>query len=431
MVKLTTIAVEQARAGAARREIPDGGCPGLYLVIQPNGTKSWAVRYRAPSKLGGDGQRAPRKLTLGSVATISLKAARAAATDALKQVEAGNDPAVDKVAAKAAAKADAIAARDNTVDATMVEFLTKYRGKNRQGIRESTRHYTAALFGLKMEGGEWKPTGKGVLAKWKGRPIASVTKQDARSLIEGIAADHPVLGNRTLTGLKTFFGWAVKQDLLALSPVAALDAPAAETERQRTLTPDEIKSMWNVASAEAYPFGTMAKLLMMTGVRRDEAREAKWSEFDLDARTWLIPAERSKNRREHLVPLSPEALAVLRNMPRIKGCPWVFTTTGTTPISGLSKALDRLRGDGDWTWHDLRRTFYTGLQGLKIPIEVAEVCVNHRGGTLGGLARVYGTHDYWTEKTAAFEAWARHVDGLVNGRAAAGDNVVRLHEARQ
>ena len=424
MAKLTSVTIEQAKPGATRREIPDSQCPGLYLVIQPNGSKSWALRYRSPVAKDGHGQRAARKLTLGLFASLSLKAARAAATAALKEVERGNDPAVNKREAKAAAKADAISARANTVDAAMVDFLTKYRGKKRQGIRESTRNDTAALFGLRWRDNEWQKTGKGVLAHWSGRPIASITKAESRSLVDGIAVDHGVTANRTLTCLKTFFTWATKQDLLTISPVAVIDRPAAETERERVLTPDEIKALWKAASAEAYPFGPFAKLLLLTGVRRDELREAPWSEFDLDAGTWLIPAERSKNHREHLVPLSPAALAILRECRSKRTCHYVFSTTGETPISGLSKALDRLRGDADHTWHDERRTFYSGLQKLKFPIEVAEACVNHKSGTLRGVARVYGRYDYWPEKTAAFAAWSMHVEGLVNGAAPAGDNVV-------
>ena len=129
---------------------------------------------------------------------------------------------------------------------------------------------------------------------------------------------------------------------------------------------------------------------------------------------------------------------ILRSLPRIGKSELLFTTTGDTPISGLSKAKERLdeamraelrKSDPkhvwkDWTPHDLRRTFYSGLQALGFSIEIAEACVNHTSGTLRGVAKVYGRHKYLAEKTAAFEAWARHVDGIVNGRPAAGANVV-------
>src|SRR5258705_13870874 len=95
--KLTDRVVEQYKADPDKRlEIPDGGCGGLFLVIQPTGARSWAVRYRAPIKLGKDGQRASRKLTLGTVAAVSLKQAHKLAKAALEQVERGIDPATDK-----------------------------------------------------------------------------------------------------------------------------------------------------------------------------------------------------------------------------------------------------------------------------------------------------------------------------------------------
>src|SRR5258707_431170 len=113
--KLTDRVVGQYKADPDKRlEIPDAGCAALYLVIQSNGSKSWAVRYRSPVEHGK-----PKKLTLGPVAAISLKRAHKLAKDALLEVERGNDPAMAKRDALQEAKADAIAARDNTVDAAM------------------------------------------------------------------------------------------------------------------------------------------------------------------------------------------------------------------------------------------------------------------------------------------------------------------------
>ena len=151
---------------------------------------------------------------------------------------------------------------------------------------------------------------------------------------------------------------------------------------------------------------------------------------------WTIPKERTKNRLEHLVPLSPLAVDLLKFLPTIKNKGLVFTTTGDTAISGLSKAkrrfdqamLAELRKSSPratlepWTLHDLRRTFYSGLQALGFSIENAEACVNHSSGSIRGVARVYARHKYLREKTQAFTAWARYVDDLVNGRSA--NNVV-------
>ena len=460
---LTAKAVEQAKPKAERYEIADGKCSGLFLVVQKTGAKSWALRFRSPVERV-EGQRKAKKLTLGTVALapsdrepaighpLTVSQARMLATAAMEDVRRGIDPTHARRAEKAAAKVEAMT--DNTVDAAMVEFLKRYRGKKRQGLRESTRLLTAHYFGLKPDPdapGEWKKTGNGVLGAWSGRPFASITKHDAVVLLDSLVDDgRGVTANRTLTVLKTFFDWCVKRDMREASPVAALDAPAEEHSRERTLPDVEIVALWKVSNAEGYPFGKLMQALLLTGARRDEMREAPRAEFEIDGTQialptggswqgplWTLPADRSKNGREHLVPLSPMAVETLKSLPTIKGKGLLFTTTGETPISGLSKAKARLdeamlaelrKADPKydlkpWSPHDLRRTFYSGLQRLGFSIEVAEACVNHRS-TLRGVAAVYGRYQYLAEKTQAFEAWARHVDGLAHGRAA--DNVVPI-----
>jgi integrase len=451
----TEASVRSKKAEAQRRAIPDGGCAGLYLIVQPSGAKSWAVLFRSPVQRNDKGQGVSRKLTLGPVAIgtapetarigypLSIAQARKLATDVLERVRRGEDPTHTRREAKIQERHKA-AEGDGTFDSAVVEFLTRYKGRKRQGLRESTRLLTASYFGLRPdpdEPGAWKKTGAGVLKHWSGRSLSEITKRDAIVLLDKLVdAGHGVTANRTLMVLKTFFTWAMKRDLLAASPVAVLDPPAEEKSRERILSDSELAALWRVADAEGYPFGRLIQLLMLTGARRDELREAPWSEFDLEGTAitlangtkwngplWALPAGRSKNGREHLVPLNSGAVEVLKKLLRTKG-KLLFTTTGSTPISGLSKAKSRIdaamlaelrKSDPEatlenWTPHDLRRTFYSGLQRLGFSIEVAEACVNHKGGTLSGVAKVYGRHQYLAEKTAAFEAWARHVSRLVN-----------------
>jgi integrase len=218
----------------------------------------------------------------------------------------------------------------------------------------------------------------------------------------------------------------------------------------------ELATLWRAADVEGYPFGRLAQLIMLTGARRDELREARWSEFQLDGTeialptggtwkgpVWTLPAHRAKNGREHVVPLSRAAVDILRKLPRISKTPYLFTTTGDTPISGMSKAKTRLhdamladlrKADSKrvlepWSLHDLRRSFSTGLQRLGFSIEVSEACLNHTSGAVSGVAAIYARYRYLREKTEAFDAWARHVDALVKGTAS--DNVVSLPGERQ
>jgi integrase len=440
MAGLTTAAIEKIKPKTSRFEKPDG-VPGLYLVVQPSGVKSWALRFRSPVERGPDGQRKAKKLTLGPYATgagngeakigqpLTLTQARKLATATTEDIQRGIDPTHIRREEKAAAKIEAMT--DNSVDAAMIEFLRRYKGRKRQGLRESTRLLTAHYLGLKPDpenAGEWVKTGAGVLKRWSGKPLASLTKRDAITLLDALVdAGHGVTANRTLTVLKTFFNFCAKRDMVTASPVALLDAVAEEKSRERTLSDAELTALWNAADDIGYPFGRFVQMLILTGARRDEMREAPWSEFDLKQRIWTLPTKRSKNGRENITPLSALAVEILEKLPRIGKGTLLFTTTGTTPIHGHGKVKDRLdtatlttlRNSNPeakldrWTLHDLRRTFSTGLQGLKIPVEVIEEALNHKSGTRSGVAGIYARHRYLEEKTAAFEAWSQHIAGLI------------------
>jgi integrase len=187
----------------------------------------------------------------------------------------------------------------------------------------------------------------------------------------------------------------------------------------------------------------MFKLLLLTAQRRDEVGGARWPEIDLDKRLWTIPRERAKNDRAHEVHLSELALEILSELPKIsrsradgagsEPSPYLFTTSGERPVSGFSKAKERLDGhmlnllrvelgqagrDPDaaiepWILHDLRRTAATGMARLNIAPHVVDRILNHVSGTIRGVAAVYNRHAYLEERKSALEAWSRYVESLV------------------
>jgi integrase len=135
---------------------------------------------------------------------------------------------------------------------------------------------------------------------------------------------------------------------------------------------------------------------------------------------WTIPGTRTKNHRQHVVPLPPLAQEIIANAPRVEGS-YVFTTTGTSPISGWSKckrALDEQMGPGvpSWRLHDLRRTCASGMQRLGVRIEVVERALNHISGSYGGVAGIYQRDPMHEETSAAMLRWSQHVQGLVSGK---------------
>jgi integrase len=236
------------------------------------------------------------------------------------------------------------------------------------------------------------------------------------------------MANRTLAVLRRMCAWAVARGSIAVSPCGGIPAPSAEKPRDRVLSDDELRAVWLGADSLGQPYTAFVKVLALTGQRRGEVAGMTWREIDLDNCLWTIPKERVKNGSEHVVPLAPQAIAILRLVPERANSGLVFTLTGRHAIASTSvrPRLDRLMPDGGapWVLHDLRRTFASGCARLGVAIHVVERLLNHRSGTFGGIVSVYQKHDFANEQRAAVEVWARHVEALVRGGEAG--NVVEL-----
>ena len=160
------------------------------------------------------------------------------------------------------------------------------------------------------------------------------------------------------------------------------------------------------------------KLLILSGQRRAEVAELRWSELDLEKRLWTLPSQRAKNGKQHTVPITDAMLALLRRVPRYLSSDFVFTTTGRTPISGFGRAKDRFdkampKGTLPWIVHDLRRTMSTNLAMLAVPQPVTEALLNHKSGVVSGVAAIYNVYSYADEKREALGAWSQRVMKMV------------------
>lgn len=202
----------------------------------------------------------------------------------------------------------------------------------------------------------------------------------------------------------------------------------SKTISTRVLTDDEIRAYWSVASSLAYPLGPFYQLLILTGQRKAEVSNARWSEIDFERKLLIVPPERFKSGQSHIVPLSDEALKVLNTLPRFVGedaGDYLFSTlNGQKPINGFSRAkneldslmlieLHRMNEDAklpDWVFHDVRRTVRTRLSGLRVNADVAEMVIGH-GKT--GLRRVYDQHEFEPEMREALDRWAYSLSGLI------------------
>jgi integrase len=392
---LTDAAVRKKKPDPDKRvEIHDGH--GLYLVIQSTGAKSWAYRYRVGGK--------SRKLTLGSFPAVDVGEARKVASAASVQVGRGGDPAVDRRHALAA---------DDSFEVVARLFIERYaRPKNRSWDQ------TARWLGLAPgEGDELVLTKKGAIASWGDRKIGDIKQADVIRLLDNIVdSGSPIAANRTLAAVRKLFNWAEGRYGLPTNPCNRVEMPGTETARDRVLTDKELKAVWKSAAKFGGSFGAVVQLLILTGQRRNEVAGMEWRELDIPGRHWKLPRGRVKNDSGHEVPLSAQALAVIAGLPRIHGQQLLFTHTGTTPISGFSKAkieFDEISGVEDWTLHDLRRTMASGMARLGVSLPVIEKILNHSSGSFRGVVGVYQRHSFADEKRAALDLWGAHVARLV------------------
>jgi integrase len=138
--------------------------------------------------------------------------------------------------------------------------------------------------------------------------------------------------------------------------------------------------------------------LILTGARRSEVAGMMWREIDFDAKLWTLPAARAKNATEYQIPLSDSAVEILRALPRIAGADLCFTLSGRVPIRGFHNIKTRIDAlmpaEPSWTLHDLRRTFASGCARLGIAVHVVEAALNHKSGSIRGIAAVYNRYDY-------------------------------------
>jgi integrase len=380
--RLTEKGVARLRAPATRTETPDAITPGLYLIAQPSGKKSWAVRARVAGR--------PIKFTLGSSAALDVAAARAAARVALAAVARGEDPRVLRRAAEAA-----------TVTTVVADWLARDQAGNR-GHDEVKRLFD-----------------RHVLPRWGPRPVASITRADCRAVVDAIADRGKVIhARRVHAHVRRFLAWCAERDLIPANPMAGLKKPGREVARERVLTDAELVAVWNAADAVGWPFGPIARLLILTGARRAWIGALRWDEVAADGTEIRLAGERTKNGEPHAIPLSPTARELVATLPRVGRKPeFAFATRGT-PVSGWSKAkraLDEASGVTGWRLHDLRRTVATGLQRLGQKLEVIEAVLGHTSGSRGGIVGVYQRHAFEDEKRRALDAWARHLRKIVAG----------------
>jgi integrase len=260
-------------------------------------------------------------------------------------------------------------------------------------------------------------------------PIGGVTRADVAASLTIIAKDKgPVAANRARSALSKLYAWAIGEGLCDANPVIGTNKRDENGPRERSLSNAEVAQLWLAAGDDDY--GRILKLLLLTGCRRAEIGDLKWSEIDLEAHTITLPGGRTKNGRQHVVPLTDSAVAILTSIERRGDREYVFGHTragGFCAWAIYKREFDAtVKTKEPWTVHDLRRTVRTGLGELGVAPHIAEAVINHLPPK---LIRTYDRNKYESEKRAALAQWETHLK-TVNAQAT-GANVTALRKKQR
>ena len=399
---LTDATVRSIQAPSAGRiEISDPACRGLELRITSTGAKTFAFRFRDRHS------KRVERITIGRYPDVMLRDARRRADELRRETAAGRNPAIHKREAPARTFA-ALA------DRYLVEHARRFKRSADQDERNLRLH---------------------ILPRWGRRDYAGIGRADVIALAEKLAtAGKPILANRVQALVSSIFSFAVDAALLPTNPCLRLRKRGQEKAKTRTLSDEEIRTFWNRAAEPpvSRAVGLSLRLVLLTGCRPSEVAGMTAAELEISgagtAKSWTVPATRSKNGRAHYVPLSPlageqiaEALALAN------GGPAVFPSrAGKVAGHALAVAMARIGaviGADDWpTPHDLRRTCATRLAAAGVPAEDVRAVLNHARADVTG--KHYDLYDRAKEKHAALTRWAQIIAGILVP--APADNIVAL-----
>lgn len=396
---------------------------GFCLVVTAGGSKTFAARYTLKD---GDEAGKQARVTLGPYLGADGKAVATFRTEAAKII---GDAArgVDKAATR----------KQQRQGKTVAELCEKYMAEHAPSKRSGTED------GRRIEGR--------ILPEWRNRKASTITRSDVRALLAPIEFGDEAKGQRPapyeawslLRLIKKLFNFGIDAELVTTNPAARMKLSTEPQARERSLDrADELRAFWALTEGETYMRGTYAAALrfqLLTGSRPGEIVGMRWDELDLEANEWTLPRTRSKNKREHLLPLTPTLRAIIdeqaaawereqdereaKDMPR-RPTAFVFPAVRAGRYSDrcralmLDEGLAAMAKEGQplerFTPHDLRRTAETLMASAGVVREYRDRVLNHVDSSVGG--KHYNRHDFKVEKREALETLERTVEARLSGK---------------
>ncbi|MBA2934333.1 integrase family protein [Sphingomonas sp. CGMCC 1.13654] len=404
---LNDLRVEGLQSGVRRRTIADRECDHLFLIVHPSDRKTWLWRGRI------DGR--PEKMTLGIFPYCDTKTARAKARNITAERAAGRN----EVAEQRRAKQRERQSRTMTCDRAFELYIENYCRAWNKTWPEKKRIYD-----------------REVSPRIGSMPISEVEFEHLIPILSQKAVTAPIQSNRIRCHLIHWFQWCTRhgRHLIHLEANVARDLPrfGRARSRKRVLNDYELSLLMKVLNDSTSLYAEPVKFILHTGCRRAEAFEMRWDELrELEPEgNWILPAERSKNQRELVLPLPAIMVEMLKDRRVARGdSQLVWPTMGRSGkgMSGFSKAVRSFQSamrelaaeDGSeidhWVLHDLRRTFITRMHGIRdqykrrFPRDTIFSVTNHK---LSGMPGIYNRYDYYEDKREALEAWAKFLENL-------------------
>jgi integrase len=361
---------------------------GFGLRIRDTGSRVWVFQYKYGDK--------HNRMKLGTWPALSLEKARGKARKYREDVDDGGNPA--------AKRAESRQRSTETFGRIAVRYLERRRPTMKpRSYAEVERHlnkHAKSLHGLLLSG---------------------IDRRRVAGLLSEIGDGSGVIAaNRVRASLSAFFAWAIREGILDANVVTGTNR-SDEAERDRVLSETELREIWAALLDDDY--GVIVRLLMLTGQRREEIGGLRWSEIDFDRGVIVFPAARTKNKREHEIPMSDPAREILESRDHKEGRDLVFGK-GKGPFAGWSNAKETLgarlliaRKEAlpDWRLHDIRRSVSTHMADNGVQPHIVEAVLNHVSGHKAGVAGIYNRAMYAAEKAAALTLWADHLRAIIDG----------------